>query len=98
MEMLQTLAKFYWLFDYHLSAFVGENSDYVKGRLKQLTTAGLISRRQVCSQDPACNWLTKAGLDFLGEENKTSREPSMTYYLHNKAHHHRQDSGCIQPY
>ena len=83
-EILKCLAKFFWLQDIHISCFTGENSGYIKGRLKALARAGLIQRKQLASQDPACNWITREGLQFIGDEGKTVREPSMTYYLHSK--------------
>lgn len=81
-EILNSLYKFDWLHDYHLSVIVGENREYVKGRLKKLAKAGYIERLKLAADRPACNWLTRKGMRELGVEYRTIRRPTLAKYEH----------------
>lgn len=80
-EVLKALSKFSFLHDYHLSAITGENRSYVKGRLKQLTVAGLVKRQQLKAQTPACNWITADGLTLISTK-RNYHTPSLAQYEH----------------
>lgn len=81
-EMLQALAKFYFLTAEQLAALIGENSYYVKNRLKQLATVGLLKRIPIKAQAPAANAITKEGLRLIGFEHRKTHTPTLNNYEH----------------
>lgn len=90
-EILKSLYKCSWLHDYHLAAIIGENhKNYVRGRQKKLTVAGLVKRKMMKSGMPAVNWLTQAGMRELGLPVRNVNEPKLYNYEH--------DLGCADMY
>lgn len=81
-EILWCLYKCEWLHDYHIALIVGENVGYIKGRLKRLTSAGLVKRKILKGDSPAVNWITKAGIRELGADMRNVREPVLSRYEH----------------
>ncbi|WP_044931182.1 hypothetical protein [Butyrivibrio sp. AC2005] len=80
-EILKCLYKMMFLTETHISVLVGENLGYVKGRLKKLCTAGLITR--TTPNGIAVNCITKAGIAELGLPYRNIVKPKLGRYEHN---------------
>lgn len=81
-EILTCLYKVDFFCDYHLAGLIGENKEYIKGRLKKLARAGLIKRKIIKGNMPCVNWITKQGIKELGLEMRNVREPTTGRFEH----------------
>lgn len=81
-EILRCLSKVEFFCDYHLAILIGENKDFIKGRLKQLAKAGLVKRKMMVGDKPAVNWITVQGMKEAGIEIRSVREPELYRYEH----------------
>lgn len=81
-EILKCLYKCEFLHEDHLAALIGENRDFLKGRLKRLAKAGLIERKIIQGNRTSVNWITKKGIREIGLAMRNVREPNTGRYEH----------------
>lgn len=79
-EILQVLYKTGWMTEKQISVLVGENPEYIKGRLKKLCNAGLVNRKVM--DRIAVNWLTREGMAETGLEFRNINTPTLSKYEH----------------
>lgn len=79
-EMLYALYKHSFLHEKHLAIICDLNPDYVKGRLKKMTRAGLVKR--VLLNGKAANYITKAGMEYAGLKTRSANPPTLGKFEH----------------
>ena len=79
-EILRLLYKTEFMSEVQIAVMVGENHDYVKGRLKKLCRAGLIGRKTMDGK--AMNYIKRDGVKEVGLAVRNIHEPKLGRYEH----------------
>lgn len=79
-EILGCLYKAEFMTEKQLSVMIGEREQYIKGRCKQLSQAGLINRKVI--QRIAVNHITTKGIKETGLPVRNIHEPTLSKYEH----------------